>query len=372
MQITRFLQQKIEARLFQGKIIILYGARQVGKTTLVKEILKKHPLNSNYYNCEEVDVQIALGKGTSVALKNFFGNKQLIVLDEAQKIKNIGNKLKLLIDNYPEMQIIATGSSSFELSNSIREPLTGRKFEFFIPAISVKELYQDKLIFNRNLENLLRFGLYPDVVNNSQNPEIILREIATSYLYKDIFNFQEIRSPELILNLLQLLALQIGGEVSYYELSQKIGLSSETIERYIYLLEQAFVIFRLPAFSRNLCNEVSKTRKIYFWDIGIRNSLIQNTNQLQVRNDIGGLWENFCIVEKIKQDQLLSKFTNNYFWRTYQQKEIDFIQESAGNLETFEFKWNPKKINKIPKLFQENYPNSTFKVINPSNFWDEF
>lgn len=374
MNITREFQKIIRNNLFKGQALILYGARQVGKTTILKEIINDYPDKVEYFNCEEGDVQRGLRQDTSTGLKNFLGNKPIIILDEAQKIAEIGSKLKLLVDTFPKMQIIATGSSSFDLSNHVREPLTGRKKEFLLYPISYTELvnYQGLQITRRELEKYLRFGMYPKSLKMDEKESTkYLSELSTDYLYRDIFNFQDVRSPQKIQDLLELLALQIGQEVSYSELATSLGLSIETIQRYIYLLEQAFVIFRLRAFSRNSRKEVTKTRKIYFYDLGIRNSLIKNHNPLKIRSDSGYLWENFCIVEKIKQDSYNQVSANYYFWRTTDQKEIDLIIEKDGNLNTFEFKTSPIKVVKLPKHFKENYGEVDFMTVSQENF-EEF
>ncbi|MCK5475351.1 MAG: ATP-binding protein [Candidatus Pacebacteria bacterium] len=370
MLIKREIQEKIEKDLWKQKVIIVYGARQVGKTTLVNQIFKKYSEKAEYYNCEESDVIEGLSAGTSTALKNFFGEKKLIILDEAQKIRDIGIKLKLLIDNYPEMQIIATGSSSFELSNIINEPLTGRFYSYQLYPFSffeLKQIYSETEV-NRLLERFLRIGLYPEITKlGEQEAQKQVSLIANNYLFKDIFTFQEVRNPEVLTKLVQMLALQLGNEVSLDELSNSLGVSIETVERYIILLERAFVIFRLPAFSRNLRTEIKKSRKIYFYDCGIRNALIRNFNSLDLRSDVGALWENFCITERIKANQRKDLSPNQYFWRTYSQKEIDYIEEQGGKLSAFEFKWN-KKRTKIPQEFLDTYKNADFKIINKENY----
>ncbi len=371
MLIKREIQEKIEKDLWEKKIIIVYGARQVGKTILVNQILEKYSDNSEYYNCEESDVTEGLSAGTSTALKNFFGEKKLIILDEAQKIRDIGIKLKLLVDNYPKMQIIATGSSSFELANVVNEPLTGRFYSYQLHPFSIFELKQiySETEINRLLERFLRLGLYPEITKlGEQEAQKQISLIANNYLFKDIFTFQEVRNPEVLTKLSQMLALQLGNEVSLDELANSLGVSIETVERYIILLERAFVIFRLPAFSRNLRTEIKKSRKIYFYDCGIRNALIRNFNSLNLRSDVGALWENFCITERIKANQRKDLSPNQYFWRTYSQKEIDYLEERDGQLFAFEFKWNKKK-TKIPKEFLNVYKNAELKTISRENYF---
>jgi len=366
--IKRTIQDRIENNLFKGKIIIIYGARRVGKTTLVKEIQNKYKNDANYFNCDEKDVRKALTDKTSTELKAFLGDKKLIIIDEAQRVKNIGLTLKLIVDNFPFLQIIATGSSSFDLSNEIKEPLTGRKYEFYLYPISVKELkavYSD-LEINRLLERTIIFGMYPEIVRNNGNISI-LKEIASSYLYKDVLQYQNIKDHEILDKLLQALALQIGNEVSYNELANTVGIDKNTVSNYIQILEKAFVIFRLRPFSRNLRTELKKLRKIYFYDTGIRNALINNFNMLDLRQDAGVLWENFMISERVKYNNNNGENKNIYFWRTHTQKEIDYLEEFGGKLRGYEFKLNKDKFKK-PKEFLEAYENSKLEVVNRENY----
>ena len=370
--LPRLLQSQIENNLFKGKIIIIYGARQVGKTTLCKEILKKYPQNSKYINCELLQNKTALETTNDKKLKDFLGNTKLVILDEAQKIKDIGLILKIIADTFPKIQIIATGSSSFELANKTSEPLTGRARRYLLYPFSIQEIRQESDLFDLSaqLENILRFGTYPSVFGRSEDEaEEELLEIASNYLYKDILEFSGLRKPDLVLNLLKALSLQLGNEVSASELANLLGKNSHTIESYITLLEQCFIIFRVRSFSRNLRKEISKNYKVYFYDLGIRNSLIQNFNQLELRNDVGTLWENFCVLERIKRNSNNRVFANYYFWRTYTQKEIDYIEERDGKLFAFEFKWNADK-KKIPEEFLNTYKNSEFKIINRENYWE--
>lgn len=369
MIINRTIQKSVENSLFKGKIVVIYGARQVGKTTLVKAILEKYPENSGYFNCDEPDIRIALSEKTSTELKAFFGNRKLIVLDEAQRVKNIGLTLKLLIDNFPKTQIIATGSSSFELSNNIAEPLTGRKYEYYLYPFSLEELkniYSD-LEMDRLLERMMILGMYPGVVTAEADAERELKELTKSYLYKDALQYQHIKNPEILEKLLQALALQIGNEVSYNELSNLVGIDKNTVASYIRILEQAFIIFRLNPFSRNLRSELKKLRKIYFYDLGVRNVLINNINPLSLRQDAGALWENFMISERLKRNNNHGIDVRSYFWRTKQQQEIDYVEETAGKLSGFEFKWKKDKI-RPPKPFLEAYPESRVELINKDNY----
>jgi len=371
MMISREIEKRIQAKLFKKKVIIIYGARQVGKTTLVKDLLKKYPKQSIYLNCDELDIRNALTDKTSTEIKAFLGNNKLVVLDEAQRVRNIGLTLKLMVDNFPELQIVATGSSSFELSNKIIEPLTGRKFEFHLYPISYNELrkyYASDLESKRHLERRIVYGMYPEVVLSSGEEEKeIVKNITSSYLYKDILAFQNIQNPEMLEKLLQALALQIGNEVSYNELSQIVGVDKNTISNYIQILEQAFIIHRLSPFSRNIRNELKKLRKIYFWDTGVRNALINNFNALDLRQDTGALWENFLINERIKNNCNKNKDFNKYFWRTHNQQELDYIEEESGKIHAFEFKWKKQKFHP-PSSFTDNYKQSTVELIHNENF----
>ena len=369
MSIKRIIQEKIEKGLFKGKIAIVYGARQVGKTTMVKEIQNKYPEQSVYYNCDEPDIRDSLTNKTSTELKAFIGNKRLVVIDEAQRVENIGLTLKLIADNFSETQIIATGSSSFELSNKIAEPLTGRKDEYYLYPFSLSELksiYSD-LEIDRLLERRMIYGMYPEITQSAEGTEQKLKSLALSYAYKDILQYQYIKNPELLEKLLKALALQIGSEVSYNELATMVGVSKQTVENYIQLLEKAFIIFRLGPFSRNLRNELKKMRKIYFYDTGIRNALINNFNPLDLRQDTGHLWENFMMSERIKRNSYNGTGANIYFWRTLQKQEIDLVEEQGGALSAFEFKWK-KDAFKKPKAFLSAYPGSAIELVNRDSY----
>jgi len=373
MLLKRTIQQNIEKHLFEGKIIIIYGARQVGKTTLVKQILKSQKIeNSLYLNCDEPDVRQSITNKTSTELKSLLGNNKLIIIDEAQRVENIGLTLKLIVDNYSEIQIIATGSSSFDLANRIVEPLTGRKYEFYLYPFSINELSQkftSPFDQNRLLEQEIIFGMYPEIINNSSRASEHLKEITKSYLYKDILQFLEIKNSDLLYQLLQALALQIGNEVSYNELANLLKIDKKTVQRYISILEQAFVIFRVNPFGRNLRTELKKKRKIYFYDTGIRNALIDNLNPIRLRNDIGVLWENFITSERLKHNHNHQHFIHSYFWRTHAQQEIDYLEEKNSRLSAFEFKWGDKKSSQqAPKPFRDAYPNTPFEVITEDNY----
>jgi len=368
--IPRAIQPLIESKLFKGKIIIIYGARQVGKTTLVSNIQTKFPNESLYLNCDEPDIRLLLTDATSTKLKSIVGKKKLIIIDEAQRVKNIGITLKLFADQLKDVQVIATCSSSFELSNIINEPLTGRKYVFTLTPISLKELIDAYgwIETNRLLEERIIFGMYPEVITNSTEKKNILTEITTSYLFKDILNFEGIRKPEQIEKLLMLLAAQIGNEVSYNELANTLNLDKDTVSKYIDILEKAFIIFRLKPFSRNIRTEITKMRKIYFYDTGIRNALISNFNHFESRTDKGALWENFLINEKLKINLINDLDVKSYFWRTSQQQEIDYVEEINGELFAFEFTINEKKKKQIPKTFINNYKPKSGMIVNKSNY----
>lgn len=370
MKIKRIIQKQVEKSIFKGKIIVIYGARQVGKTTLVREILRKFPEKSEYFNCDEPDIRSAFSEKTSTEIKAFIGNKKIVVLDEAQRVKNIGLTLKLIADNFPEIQIIATGSSSFDLSNEIAEPLTGRKIEFHLHPFSMEELIQafSKLELNRLLEQRMIFGMYPEIALGGAEASRNLKNLASSYVYKDILQYQHLKNPEVLEKLLQALALQAGNEVSYNELASLTGINKNTVASYIRILESAFIIFRLGPWSRNSRNELKKLRKIYFFDNGIRNALINNLNPLDLRQDTGALWENFIISERMKHNANHAIDARSYFWRTKQKQEIDYLEEKNGKVSGFELKWNKDNFH-IPKPFQDAYPKSIVELVNRKNFW---
>jgi len=367
--IPRTIQKNIENHLFKKKVVIIYGPRQVGKTTLIKEIQKKYPEKSTYLNCDEPDIRQALTQVTSTEIKEFIGRNRLIFVDEAQRVKNIGITLKIMVDQLPDVQVLATGSSSFDLSNEISEPLTGRKYEFHLYPFSLEEIsaiYSD-IEIQRILERRMLLGMYPEIVQAKTEAEGKLRSLTHSYLYKDALQYQKIKHSEVLERLLQALALQIGQEVSYTELAGIVGIDKKTVVSYIEVLEKAFIIFRLGPFSRNLRNELKKLRKICFFDTGVRNALINNFNPLNLRGDIGNLWENFMISERIKFNQNHGITKNIYFWRTHGQQEIDYLEEAQGKLHGFEFKWNQKNY-RTPRVFLEAYAGSNVKVINNKTY----
>lgn len=369
--IARLLEKRISQNLFKGKTIIIYGPRQVGKTTLSKRILNDFGSNGKYLNCEILSVEQNLKNAEPDKLKAYFGNNKLIVLDEAQNIPEIGKILKLITDTITDIQVIATGSSSFHLAYQTAEPMTGRINNFLLYPLSSLEIKEqnDWFAFDAKLENLLRFGSYPEIfLSNEEEAIEKINLIASSYLYRDLLKFEGIKKSSLLRNLLISLALQLGNEVSYNELAAKLGVNNLTIQKYIDLLEQSYVVFKLNSFSRNLRKELTKSFKVYFYDLGIRNSLIQNFNNLSLRNDVGALWENFCIIERIKSNSYLNRKVNYYFWRTYDQKEIDYVEETGGSITGYELKFSDSFKFKEQKEFVKTY-NAEVKYISRANFW---
>lgn len=367
--IERLLQKAIEQRLGQGKAIIVFGARQVGKTTMLKNMLKERE-DVLWMNGDEQDIRNLFENISSTRLKAIIGKNNIVVIDEAQRITDIGIGIKLITDNFPNVQVFATGSSSFDLSNKVREPLTGRKFEYYMFPLSFAELveYNSLLEEKRLLTHRLIYGSYPDVVNNIGDERIVLNELADSYLYKDILMFDKIKKSEKLVKLLQALAYQIGSEVSYNELAQTCGIDPKTVESYVQLLEQSYIIFRLGSFSRNLRNELKFARKIYFWDCGIRNAIIGNYQEPEARLDTGALFENYIISERIKKLKYEKSYAQSYFWRTSAKQEIDYIEDIDGKISAFEFKWNPKRKAKVPLSFARSYPDAEFKVVTRDNY----
>ena len=369
--ITRTLQQRIEGNLFKGKAIIVIGARQVGKSTLFRQITEKLEESVLMLNCDEPEVKELLAGMNLTELKLMIGKHRLVVIDEAQRVPEIGMTLKRITDNFPEVQLLVTGSSSFELQNRLNEPLTGRKYEYHLFPVSTRELLEHGglIAVKQSLESRLIYGSYPDIVNHADEAKELLMNIAGSYLYKDILALEDIRRPALLEKLLVALALQVGSEVSYNEIAQTVGSDSKTVEKYIDLLEKCYIVFRLGAFNRNLRTELKKSKKIYFYDNGIRNAVIQNFAPLSMRNDVGALWENFFISERIKSNEYEGRYAKSYFWRTTQQQEIDYIEETDGQFTAFEMKWNPrKKTTPLPAVFLKTYPVAQEAVITPENY----
>lgn len=370
--IQRQLVKIVESRLFRKKAIIIVGPRQVGKTTLLKMLADKSDRRVLNWNCDEPDVRQKLTEPTSTQLGAETANADIIFIDEAQRVQNIGITLKLLTDNFPDKQIVVTGSSALELSNSINEPLTGRKYEYVMFPISAEELIDNHgaQVERRLLERRMIYGSYPEVITYEGDEKEILTNIVGSYLYKDIFSFQDVRKPEIIEQLLQALALQIGREVSFNELGKLVGLNSLTVQRYIDLMEKSYIIFHLRSYSRNVRSELKKSRKIYFYDNGVRNAILGDFKPLDLRQDNGALWENYIISERLKHNAYNMFYGKSYFWRTIQQQEIDYIEDVDGTLHAYEFKWNTTRQPRLTETFARNYPNHTFTVVTPNNYQD--
>jgi hypothetical protein len=373
MKIPRLLLPKLQEALLPGKVLVLYGPRQVGKTTLAKELLSIVPLRSRFVNADELLYREVLASQNRQRLGELLGDSELLVIDEAQRVPEIGLNLKILVDSFPQAIILATGSASFELANKINEPLTGRKLTFNLFPASYTEIRQVFGILEARfqLERWLVWGGYPAIVT-TDNPELrerLLGELVGSYLYRDLLDMEGIRHSDKIVNLLRLLAFQIGQEVSLAELAAGLALSRKTVERYLDLLEKVFVIFKVGGFSRNLRKEVTKNSRYYFYDNGVRNSLIQNFNPLSLRNDVGQLWENYLVVERRKANQIAGHAPNTYFWRTYDQKEIDYVEEHGGRLYGYEFKWQPAELRRASRnKFLDAYPDSELTTIHRENF----
>ena len=369
--IQRAVEKDIKSSMFKGKAIIVFGARQVGKTTMIENILKKE-LKKNEVLClngDDTDIRQLFREYNEVKLRNLISGRKILFIDEAQRIPDVGLIIKIFVDRIKEIQVIVSGSSALELSSGIQEPLTGRKYEFYLYPFSFDELSNKKGILHekRYLETRLIYGSYPEIVNDFDNAEKHIKLLAGSYLYKDLFILEEIKKPICFENLLKALALQIGSEVNYSELARMIGINKNTVERYIDLLEKAFIIFSLKALSRNVRNEIKKGQKIYFYDCGIRNAIIGNFSVLDSRSDKGVLWENYIISERIK---FRRENIKSYFWRTVQQQEIDYIEVEDDIFNAYEIKWNPNKKYKLSKTFSGKYINNNFDVINKNNYDD--
>lgn len=376
MKIKRSILPQIQNSLQAGKVLVLYGPRQVGKTTLVKGLVESLSTRSKFVNADELIYREVLASQNSQKLGELLGDAELLVIDEAQRVPEIGLNLKILVDTFPHTKIIATGSASFELASKISEPLTGRKLTFNLYPVSYGEVQETfgKIESRAQLERWLIWGGYPAIVS-TEDPtlrERLLGELVGSYLYRDILEMEGLRRADKIVDLLRLLAYQVGQEVSTTELATNLALNRSTVERYLDLLEKVFVIFKVHGFSRNLRKEVVKNSRIYFYDNGVRNSLIQNFNPLALRNDVGQLWENFLVMERRKANQLAGRNVNSYFWRTYDQKEIDCIEEHGGKLYGYEFKWQTSEIRRaVRNEFMEAYPNSELMTVSQGNF-EEF
>ncbi|MFN0216309.1 MAG: ATP-binding protein [Saprospiraceae bacterium] len=371
--IQRILDQTVQQRLFGGKTILILGPRQVGKTTLARRLSNLYPDQILWLNGDDPETVQILQKASLSRLKSLVGTNKLIIIDEAQRIPGIGTTLKLMHDNLPERQVLVTGSSALDLSEQTSEPLTGRKWEYLMLPLSFGELVAHHgLINERGMRNhRLVFGSYPEIVNSPGNERELLNLLSNAYLYKDLFRLEQLQKPALLENIVRALAFQLGSEVSYHELGQLVGAAPQTIEKYIDLLEKAYIVFRLPALSRNQPNEIRKSRKIYFYDNGVRNAVIGNFSVLESRTDVGPLWENYLISERRKQIEYARNFARSYFWRTVSQQEIDYVEELDGQFRAFEFKWSEKVKVRFPAAFMEKYAIQETLVVTPENY-DEF
>ncbi len=371
--IPRLLEALLQNQLENPKALAIMGPRQVGKTTLVKKIIAGSGKKSLYLNADEPLVRARLTNPSTEQLRSLLGDHDILVIDEAQRIENIGLALKLVIDGIEGKKVIITGSSSLDLANRINEPLTGRKFDFNLFPISWAEWAAQVGQFRAEsgLEQRLIFGMYPEVLNEVGNEKRILSNIVGEYLYKDLLSFGNIRKPAVLEKLLQAVALQVGHEVSYNELSNLLGINKETVVNYLDLLEKSFVLFRLNPLRRNLRDEISTSRKYYFLDNGVRNAIIGNFSPLHLRQDTGALWENFLISERLKYNQYRERlFVGKYFWRMVRGQEIDFVEENDGRFAAFEFKWGQNKKVKMPTAFLAAYPETPFLVVTPENFFE--
>ncbi|PLW98994.1 MAG: ATPase [Marinilabiliales bacterium] len=367
--IERTLESRIIDKIDTGKAIVLVGARQVGKTTLLKKIL--HEKDFLFLDADDPATRNSLTNPTTEQIRTIIGAHQYVFIDEAQRIPGIGLTLKIITDQMKETQLFISGSSSFDLGNELNEPLTGRKWEYEMFPISWEE-YENSIGYiksEQQLINRLLYGFYPEIINNQGREKETLKNLVNSYLYRDILAFSDIRKPEVLENLLQALALQMGSEVNYNELSQIIGINKITVQKYIDILEKGYVLFRLNSFSRNVRNEIKRNKKIYFYDNGIRNMIIGNFSPLDIRQDKGALWENFLVSERQKQNLYKDTFAKMYFWRTKQQQEVDFVEEQDGVITGFEFKWNARKSHRLPKTFTETYDAKSV-LVDKNNFRD--
>lgn len=370
--ILRRLEKDIKAKLHKDKAIILLGGRQTGKTTLLRMITEKRK-DTLWLNADEPDIKVLIENATSTRLKSYFGNSKIIIIDEAQQVTDIGKKIKLITDTLKDIQVIATGSSAFEIKNKTNEPLTGRKWEFHLFPLSFSEMVNHHGLIEekRMIPHRLVHGYYPEVVTRPGEERERLKLLSDSFLYKDILMYQGLKKPEKLFHLLKMLAANISSEINYNQLSKQLQLNNETVEKYIQLLEQCYIIFRLPAYATNLTKELKKGRKVYFTDNGIINSLTGNFSLIETRNDKGALWENFVISELYKQNEYKKLFGKFFFWRSHDQQEVDLVIQKNNLLETFEIKWSEKNKPRLNKTFSTNYPNHSFSFINYDNI-EEF
>ncbi|MGM9688231.1 MAG: ATP-binding protein [Alloprevotella sp.] len=367
--ISRSIEAAVRRQIGQGKAIVIVGARQVGKSTLLQQIFGGNE-RVMWMNGDEQDIRALLQDITSTRMRALLGTKKILVIDEAQRIPDIGLCMKLITDQLSEVQVVATGSSAFELSSKVNESLAGRKRQYQMYPLSFAEMADHHGLLDelRLLPHRLVYGYYPEVVSSPGEERVVLKELTDSYLYKDVLSLDGVSKPDKLVRLLQALAFQIGSQVSYNELGSMVGLDSKTVERYVDILEKAYIVFRLGSFSRNLRNELKQSRKIYFWDLGIRNAVIGNLAQVELRADVGELWENYAIAERLKRNAYNNSFALPWFWRTKTQNEIDYLELEDGQIRSFEFKWNERKANVgCPATFAKAYPEASFHVVTPKN-----
>lgn len=366
----RIAQDELERWLNKGKVLVITGARQVGKTTMLQNMFANTDQKVLWLNADETRVRTRLSELDVAALGNVVGNYKTVIIDEVQRIQNAGLLLKILADNFKNVQFIATGSSALDISERIFEPLTGRYLLFHLYPFTLAEIYKNESVFE--IENKLPFhlvyGNYPDIFKHQNEAETLLKNLSNQYLYKDVLVWKDIRKPQLLDKLLKLLSYQVGSEVSIHELSNQLQVSSETVDIYIDLLEKSFVIYRLPAYSTNPRKEISKMNKIFFWDNGIRNAVIGNYDDLSIRQDVGQLWENFVISERMKMNSWIAPDRKGYFWRNYNQSEVDYVETEGNHLSAFEMKWNTRKKHSVTRAFTNTYPEASTDVITPASF----
>ena len=370
--ITRSIESQFDSILKKGKVLVIYGARRVGKTSVIEKLLKSQKSDVFSGTGDDIDLRNILSSENKARITTSFKGYKIVFIDEAQRIPGIGWGLKLLVDSNPDISVIASGSSSFELLNKVGEPLTGRHTLYTLYPLSLMELSElwGRIHIIQNLTDYLIYGTYPETLNanNYEKKKDYLITLRNSYLFKDILEVENIRNSDKITDLLKLIAFQIGNEVSLNELSGALGIAKQTVERYLGLLAKSFIIYKIGGYSSNLRKEVTKTSRYYFWDNGVRNALVNNFNDPSTRMDMGMLWENFCFTERLKKQAYRKMYSNNYFWRTYDRQEVDLIEDREGKLFGFEFKYNPKKKVKAPKAFLETYSNAQFECITPDNF----
>ncbi len=369
---NRHFEELFQNKLKVGKVLLVYGARRVGKTSLIRKCLQNTQLNFFEGTGDDIQLRDLLASQRASTIVSAFKNYDLVFIDEAQRIPEIGWGLKILVDSLPDLRIVVSGSSSFELSGQVSEPLTGRQTVMNLFTLSLLEIEKQfgGMHIIQQLENYLLYGMYPETLTaeSSDEKKEYLVTLRNSYLFKDILELENVRNPSKLSDLLKLLAFQIGNEVSLNELSNSLGIAKQTVERYLDLLEKTFIIKKMSGFSNNLRKEVTKTHRYYFYDNGVRNAIISNFNTPDTRMDMGMLWENFCVMERLKTQEYQQLYTNNYFWRTYDQQEVDLVEERDGKLHGFEFKWNKNKVAKAPRAWLNTYENATFDCVNANNF----